>query len=374
MNIVKALCAILLVCGASLQAADQDIIIRNIRQMALGGTSVAVGRDADVLHQNPAGLMNLTRTHVRFPRFSMGLGQDILDNLSDIQDIDDQSSESAQTELLESLVPMDVIMSFYASPISVSRKGFGAAAFAGGAISGKLKNPVNPKLELSGSIDFAPTVGIAREKTLFGKETDIGISVKYISRSTLYDKQTGSETFRYSTDEILDSVNNDEDLVDGDFYSLNGLAFDIGMLRPLHFWGSEGQWGLTVRNLGGSLSGDKEVNGETIDSDQTLPVTMTAGLGITKDLPFVGNTDLYADWKFMSPDNGIYKNLYFGAEKQVLKYLNLRGGVHQGYIVGGFGFSFYLIHMDYAYFVEELGEKVSYDPNPMHVFQIGFLF
>ena len=54
--------------------------------------------------------------------------------------------------------------------------------------------------------------------------------------------------------------------------------------------------------------------------------------------------------------------------------LKLRGGLNQGFVVGGFGFDFLIAHINYAYHAEALGSEINISPVSYHVFELGFSF
>ena len=62
-----------------------------------------------------------------------------------------------------------------------------------------------------------------------------------------------------------------------------------------------------------------------------------------------------------------------GAEKKISK-IALRGGINQGYIGGGIGINLTVFHVNYAFFGEELGEKIGYNSLLTHNIQFGFSF
>jgi len=63
-----------------------------------------------------------------------------------------------------------------------------------------------------------------------------------------------------------------------------------------------------------------------------------------------------------------------GAEARLLDFLLLRAGFHQGYPGFGLGLHPWLLHLDYAYFGEELGSYPGQRSSYNHLFSVGLSF
>jgi hypothetical protein len=130
---------------------------------------------------------------------------------------------------------------------------------------------------------------------------------------------------------------------------------------------------MSVRNIGSSLSGSREVASVNESAQVNLPIETTIGIAMTPKLPLIGDILMAADYT-VSPSDSIYTSLHLGVEKKLFfDTVNLRCGVNQGYLVGGIGIDLRIFHFDYVYFAKELGHTAGDKPDLMHAIEIGFL-
>ena len=54
--------------------------------------------------------------------------------------------------------------------------------------------------------------------------------------------------------------------------------------------------------------------------------------------------------------------------------LGLRGGINQGFIVGGFAYQVGWFLVEYAFFAEEVGYNLGENTSKMHLFTAGLRF
>ena len=60
--------------------------------------------------------------------------------------------------------------------------------------------------------------------------------------------------------------------------------------------------------------------------------------------------------------------------KKLSPLISLRGGIHEGFIVGGFGINIFLVKLDYAFFAEEYSSTLGEETLETHSVTIGVLF
>lgn len=365
--------------GTSVLIADvPDLTFTNIRQMGMGSAGVAVNNgDAD-LYQNPALLSEVKDPYFKFPRFQAAIGTDVFDKKDTLNKLKD-SSEAETGQILVDLTPLKIAAGAGLSTVlSYTSPGFGVGVFSGSFAHGALEDVEGSisQLTLYGVADVAPALGFTHKVELFNQPVELGISGKYIVRNTMYDNVTGVDYIKMGIADLTYAINNDklqDDL--SHTYSSTGFGVDIGMLTPIELWGAKGNFGLAVRNIGATLSGQKTLTGNvTVDSTQTLPVTAVMGVSFKSDVPFLGEFLTAADYK-LSPGTTFFKSLSMGFEKQVLgDVLKVRSGLNQGYFVMGIGLDLAIFHLDYAYQAIELGSEAGQDPLTYHVLEMGFLF
>lgn len=364
--------------SASLSYADApNLALANIRQIGMGSAGVAVNNGDANLYQNPALLSQVKDPALKFPRLQLSVGQDMVNYADSINQLKDSSSVEDTTGLLGDITPMKIAVGAGASTLlSYISPGFGIGIFSGTFLQGALDYPARPTLKATGVGDIAPVIGFSTGAEIFGQKMDLGISAKYIMRNTLYNNETGDDYVELGTGELTYAINHDE-LTDklSHTYSSTGYGVDLGMVMPFTVLGPEGKLGLAVRNIGSTLTGQKTLTGNiTQDSTQTLPVTTVMGISYVQGVPFLGDFLMAADYKF-APASTFFKSLSMGLEKQIFgDFLKVRGGINQGYIVGGVGLDLVIFHLDYAYQVIELGTDAGQDPLAYHVVEIGILF
>ena len=154
---------------------------------------------------------------------------------------------------------------------------------------------------------------------------------------------------------------------------MSGFGGAIGTLMPL----GSGKLGMVLYNIGTELKGTT-ASGNAVK--EVIP--MYFGIGYaqkidTTQLPIiggiVGSFEFEGDVKFQHNDP--YKNIYVGIEKKFLQdVVTLRGGLHQGYPTAGVAIDAWILHLQYAFYTEELGDKVGANPQTYHAVELGLLF
>jgi hypothetical protein len=387
--------SLILISTSSLQAAEPELVFMSIRDRGMGGAGIALASGDGALYKNPAGLAE-SDFHVKMPRIGTMVSQEWQDKYEDFSKLSgDEGTENDQLLILKDLVPLKVGTVIHANPIlSLTWPGFGIGAYGSGQFVGRLKRKTSPTLEVSGHGDVVPMVGYAQKVEMFGINPAVGVSLKFINRVMVYDKASGESSFSLSQTEMLDYINDSASKKEAGTMTLTGVGFDVGMISGIDssFLG-KGQWGLVFNNIGASVSGerDRQANANAVvtkeDVSKTIPMTAKIGAAfqsnILKGIPLLGSIGeftLATDYKFISPHSSIYKNIHLGVEKPVLfDIVKLRGGINQGFVVGGVGIDLSLffvpvLHINYAYTVEELGQEVDDDPIKYHSFEVGILF
>ena len=363
----------LLVLSTSLSANYALNDSYNIRQKALGGTQVATFKSISSFHQNPAFLSLQNKSAFSLPKLEIGFNENIFDKFQELSDLAGEGDdESDQIAKLKELTPFKFGAKANINPfITVVKGGLGFTMFSEFETAGNLKRKSSPQLEVSTYAQSNVMLGYAKEFDVAGKPLHVGIAPKYIHKIIAYDTSTGEDYFLLTQSEILHIINNDTEIDVVDTYVLDGTGIDVGFLRPI----GNGYYGLTVKNLRSDIRGTKELDDdETKNVIQAIPPLWTLGTSFDYKAPIIGKTNISADYNVISETTNFYKKLHIGIEKPIKNFLFLRGGLNQGFIVGGFGVNFFYFKLDYAYFAEELGLKLGQDSLMTHNFQMSFTF
>ena len=373
MKIKYGIALLITIMGMELSATE-PVAYTSIRQVGMGSAGVAVTNTDSALFQNPAILAESDTTFTPL-QFQARVGKDLVSVFSDLKSFSKGGSDSAQADLLKKLVPLNIVSGGTGS-MSFSTSGFGFGVMSNVSVVGKLSNKVFPSLKLEGIADVAPAVGYGRKFSVFGLDFDLGASAKYIVRNTMYDKITGTPYIELETSDLIKRVN-DKTLTDSfkNSFKTTGFGVDLGLLTPFSIGETEGKWGVAVRNIGSTLKGTMMMlDGQSVNQSIKLPMESVIGVSLKPNLPLLGQIEMASDYK-MTPSEKIFKGLSMGVEKQLLwGHLSVRGGLHQGYPVAGFGVSLLKCHLDYAYQTYENGTQVGQDPISYHVLQAGIQF
>ncbi|MCP4051103.1 MAG: conjugal transfer protein TraF [bacterium] len=352
-----------------------ELTFSSIRQLGMGGAGVALSFDEHALHKNPAGLIKAERS-LRIAGVRAGLNQYIVDNASTFEKIAYTKDLTKRLDYVKKIIGSELGANINVSPLlSYTSEGFGIGAFGKAAITGSAKDRTEPRLELEGAGYGVVKLGIARNIELAGKSFSFGISGGYVHRAELYNDKTGSSTFLQDISNLLE-----KEEFNPTYFSANGWTCNLGVLTSIETPIGSGNMGIAVNNLISNITEIKPVNNVTQKNEKQLPFTTTIGIGLETKLPdyipllsdFAGAFTVAADYRIISPESSLFKNLYMGIEKKILdKRVILRGGLNQGFVVGGLGIDLSILHLNYAYFTEESGSEIGVKPVSYHMLEIG---
>jgi hypothetical protein len=359
--------------------ATKEMVFSSIRHKAMGGAGVAISFDEHALYKNPACLSRCG-LDFKLPRFRFEATDDIFNSQDKFETLMNSQSMLDQFNAARALIGSEFGINLGISPLlSFTMENFAVGAFANGHLLGSIKNQTDPRVELEGYVDSTAQVGFSRKVTFADKTFALGWSGGMVGRTTIYDETTGKDIYSIN---LLDSIIKGAEISPQSKYAV-GWTFNMGMLTSVDTMIGSGHFGLVINNMLSELTETRTAYEEGIIlEDIRLPMTMTMGLGIETSIPksvpffsdFIGDFTAAIDYKIISPDSSMFKNLYMGVEKKILgDRIILRGGINQGYIVGGFGVDLYILHLNYAYYSEEAGSDIGIRPIKCHVFEIGVL-
>ena len=379
---------VILCIAGSVLAGEPELNFQDIQQQAMGGAGVAVLNPNTAMQRNPAALA-YTKTYYALPlSFGAVISTDVVKRFDQFRDMQNHPDDKdLQSDILKDMVPTKVGLLNYLTPLSFISKGFGLSVYARTSVQGRLKRPTSPVMEMIGFADIVPALGYARQFSIRGLTGALGLSVKYIHRIQIYDETNAHTQLIYGQSDLLKYFNDKPDKKEPGILSMNGYGVDIGWISPFKFreWGS-GHCGLTIQNIGARISGTRTLLTDTEDVSLALPTTATLGVGFHPSFPETlpvlgwGTMTIALDYKFISPHEAFVKNLYIGIEHSLFNnILKLRGGLHQGFVVGGLGVDIpfggsYGLHLQYARTAEEMGSQIGYNTFQYHVVEIGFSY
>lgn len=393
----QLLSGVLFLClGSSVVATDARLFdFSNLRKQAMGGVFASTALNNSALVENPAGMYYAKGFEM--PRVGLEYNDDFsakndeLNNLMDVYDKNQDGAEFGSGEIVDGigayndLVPFEGYAKLNSSLFSFAWKGFGIGLYTATFLEAELPGGLN---SITTWTDVVPSLAYAREFNIWGP-TVVGVSAKYLTRGIAYDQNTGDETITLTDAQMIQIINGREDVIDVDAYTLSGLGIDVGFLRPVEIKSVDTLVGLSFKNVATSLSGTKELNTSGSESvDRTVPMLGTIGISMTEKLfswvPYVGrfthNTTLATDYNFISPYDSFGMNFHAGIEQEIFgKFLKLRAGINQGFIVGGVGLDVKIakipvLHFDYANYTEELGDNLGNNSISYQAFRLGILF
>ncbi|RAP36489.1 hypothetical protein DID80_05265 [Candidatus Marinamargulisbacteria bacterium SCGC AAA071-K20] len=344
-----------------------------IQQKAMGGVSVATFTQLSQFQSNPAKLALIEGVDIDLLHLNVGFNKELISNLSKLSDIQSETDESRQIEMLKDLTPLKLGGKVRLTPlVSFTKQNMGFSHFTNGQISGALKRKSAPGLELTGGTESNFAFGYARPIKINNRVVLLGVSPKYVSKKIIYDKVSGEDTIEWTQSELLRMINGIDE-ADVDLYSLSGFGIDTGLLIPFDNKKATGMMGLTIKNLVSSLSGTKDLTNSSSEIKTRDPLIAVLGTSFETQLPVLNKTTLAADYNLIDDNGSFFKRLHLGAEKKV-SVLEFRGGVNQGYIVGGLGLNLKIFTLNYAFFGEELGNDLGETPLLTHNIHLGFSF
>ena len=372
--------SLLIICLSTLSYGYQEVYdYHNIRQKAMGGTTVATfGRITD-FYQNPAILALDKNVKLGFPKFGYGVNKDFFNDLQRINDVANGTNETEQINMLKDLVPLKTNFSLDFLPlVAFTGSRFGAISYAKGVFTGNLKRKTSPTLYLEGSFDTNLQIGYGHTFNYNNRNIHLGIAPRFTRKFIPYDQQTGNETYTLTQSDLIKITNGITEL-DPNLYELSGIGIDAGGLYSYELKsGAKGNVGFSIKNLLSFMSGNKDIveNGLLVNKkvNHNDSLVLSIGNSIEVNLPIITKVQLATDYNVIAPTQSFVKRIHIGAEKNILKFLDLRGGINQGFIVGGFGINLFLLQLDYAYFTEEFSGYIGKNTVETHNLQFSLLF
>lgn len=328
---------------------------RGVRPLGMGNAFTAVADDENALFYNPAGLAEMTWS-VGLINPTIEASESSIEFYNDSEDIDtDDTGQVA--DILRQYVGDHQHARVSLLPyvgFNVAQYGVMIGYLGQATLDAEIRNPAWPEVDTSYIADHGPLVGVGRR--ISSSNLRIGATVKHINRESL------DET--YTATDIADD--NFEDQFEDDLEQGSDLALDLGVIYTLPFdWPVKTHLGLTVQNLPEMDFGDAQ--------DQQTQTNI--GLALEKrfsQFKLLGALDYCDLTHAIGEDDDIPKRLHMGLEFQFPKILSVRAGLYQGYATYGFTLDFWIIKLELASYVEEVGAYAGQRDDRRYVGQLTF--
>lgn len=355
-------------------AEDNPALYRGIRPLGMGGAFLAVSDDQNAFFYNPAGITQREKATFTLFEMPIGISKDILetykffsdnkDDLEDFENLDMRKQRELITDIIarithnrNHLTVAFPSINYIGGPSSLIQWGIGGFGLCDVKIKVN-RGVIAPNVDMWGSVDAIVIVPVAHKiefLPLVPGKLSVGANFKYLNRWKIDEKKVSILQFEQ---------------LDPEFQQGKGIGIDLGALYQLtDSW----QAGMTITDFGGTKINYKSVSIEKGEDKPTGSQVITPRWNV--GAAFRPDSIPYWPGKSLNTKNIItlavdvndisdrdvklfkatfFTKLHMGAELN-LKQIKIRGGFNQGYPTMGFGLSALFLHIDYAFWGEELG-------------------
>src|SRR3972149_3171631 len=286
-------------------------LYKGIRSLGMGGAFTAVGKDAEALFYNPAGL------------YDMGLKIAILNP-------------------------------------HVAVKNYAIGVIGQGMVDARLHNPLSSQgaVEVSAGYEYGPVAGFSIKPPLAGLR--IGAGAKYISNSW-YEKQITI------ADIASQKIEPTKDMVSKSDFSLDiGLLYDINIPAIEFLKPKAGFSIIDITDLDFQSSG----KGRKIPMRANLGISINPSIPILADTTIAFDYQDIAG--AYNQDKSIGKRIHIGGEVGFLsRRILVRAGLNQGYPSLGAELNIAIFKLGYVYYTEEMGAYAGQDKDTRQIVQLS---
>ncbi|MBL8028746.1 MAG: hypothetical protein JNL74_20140 [Fibrobacteres bacterium] len=359
--IIKTIILSLIICASIFAKAGSTFT--GSRAMGMGNANRANADDASATYLNPACL-DLFQEHMQLSVNLSFFGNPALSDLAsfsvnqgkklgDLKKIDHSLYEDMRPFDLKWLgVGINPNVAFMARTFDLT---WGASYYWHTPLRLMLESGVLvPKFFVGAQMDQVLTASVAKR---FGRRLSLGASLKFTDRYAIPDRPlTLSELLEFtpkfsSKEEAIDAL-------DPLLEHTTGPGLDVGAV--FHFGSLK--LATTLQDfpsyMGGELLRPRLSLASAYKILPLMETKLVEDATVTMDI-----ADIMRYGNFLT-------KLNLGAELRI-KNLDLRAGVHQGYITAGTTLNFFIFHFDYLHFTEEIGDYPGFMPASVHFIQLG---
>ncbi|MBI4714661.1 MAG: hypothetical protein HY760_01720 [Nitrospirae bacterium] len=342
--------------GATTAFNDYPYVYKGVRSLGMGGAFTAVGKDAEALFYNPAGLYEMGfQLQLLNPQAEVGTG--VTDIAQDVLDAMDLETEQERSDALFDLVqknqgtPLHLRFSLFPH-VAVKNVAVGVLGQGRGDV--KLHSPLSSAgaVALHGGYEYGPVAGFSLGLPVTGLR--VGLGGKFISRTWVNKNFTiadiAAESFDFEQEKIEQS----------------DMSFDLGVLYDLPV--------LSFLNPKVGLA-MVDITDLDFDTAGKIPQRVNLGVSINPSVPVLASLIVALDYQDVSgayeQDSSFGKRVHTGVEAGFLRdHIRLRAGLNQGYRAFGVGIDLWVLKLDYANYQEEIGAYAGQDKDERQVVQL----
>ncbi len=347
--------SLVLACLISFDATALETLVRQPRQMAMGGIGVGLADDEYALFNNPAGLAGQKARKFRPVNVALEGSLDIYGSLSAVT----EALSNFSLGTLNELMGKDIYLRASTAPL-ITLPNF-AIAFIGDAQGSLLiRNQANPTYRIGNMLTYGFQAGMGWSFKSGRRPVDewrFGLAAKMLWRKGgVYDLGT-PEFLRLANDAkgyIAELV--------GDYGM--GFGADVGVqyVRHLDSKGSDLFFGASLADIGGTR----------FDVPTARPVQMNPSIGVgwvkkNDFLQFKAGLDL----RNLDQETRFSNKIHFGTETS-LPLFDLYAGMNQLNLTYGAAFDIWVLRVTALSYAEELGVAFHQNTSRRYVLHVDF--
>lgn len=331
----KLLSFFLLSMSFSAWAGEVPETHRNVRSVGMGGIYMSIVNNSDALFVNPAAMGRTSGLNWQVMNVETGVNG--LDIYEDFQDIDASDASS-----FSQFFGKDVWFRA-GGKTAVTLPYFGVGAYTDNQVQFELHNPAFPQFDTTFLSDYGLVVGGAFP---LGPVSYGGLTFKRISR---WGGQQDIDLGVIASGSLSD--------VGEQFQNKgNGYGIDAALMTTLPVPLSP-----TVSVVWQDVGSTAFTMTDGAEAPPRIHDNLSLGVSTSLDLP---GLDWVAGFEYRHITESEYqlgKKLHLGTELS-LPFLDLRGGINQGYATYGVGMNLLFLRFDVASYTEEMGAYPGQSP------------
>jgi hypothetical protein len=390
---MKKILPLSLIALSSLLYADmstQEFLYKDPRIMGMGSANTAVGGYSTALFYNPAGLINIKKSHGVEVEL-LGLSVSGSENTqSFISDLDEADTDQETIDVIKQHAgeTYNVTASDY---MSVSYHTENDLAFSVGLLGSAdinllphANSGANGLLETHSRVYGGIMLGAAQKfNDLLGGDITVGLGLKYITQNS-YEAGLDEGEVADNSDDLGTYLQDTYEVSNSGFGVDLGILYEPYILESLH-----PTIGLSVMNMG------------TLDFEDSYgaqPMTVNMGVSISPELSFVNSLRVAVDYvditntqqarvrnynPYRSQDQYDSVDISYDALQHVRAgvsvglfdnswmMMTLNGGLYQGAYTAGADIQLTLLKVQFATYQEQLGAEIGQIEDRRYVVGVG---
>jgi hypothetical protein len=323
---------------------------------------------------NPAGLSRINRSwRLDILPLTSTMNTDFQNLYEDANNVDfDNDTEVADFIKSHLGDNANLGISFYPS---FTKKNLTIGMFTAFRATIQPRNPVLPEADIAAAADAGFVAGYSHN--FLDDSLAVGAAMRLHGRGSFNKSYTASDFVSGRAEDDLDNITADDYTGSAIFFDI-GAIYDFNKLLDVDF---SPRVGFAINNIGFKTGAYGNVDIRKRDGsigNSPLPTFATLSFGASPTYSFL-KTDLILDIVDITgnfdEDGDLGKRINMGAELNVdlpiIRHINFRCGLHQGYPSVGFGLDLYVVELNYAYYTEELGAYAGQRPDSRHVLELS---